>query len=229
MNSLGESRLQSLPSNLIQLIHHKERPLSRYTGPRLKILRALGTELPGLSRKSPADRNYPPGQHGQKQKRKSDFGVKLIEKQKLRYNYGLSESQIQRLFREAKTSREPTGAKLLELLERRLDNFVFRAGFAPTTSAARQLVRHRHVLLNGRPVDIPSIRIRVGDRISLTEKGHRVPATAECLAEPALTRPEWLTFDDKQIAATATRLPDASEVPFPVEIQHVVEYYAVRL
>ena len=203
--------------------------MSRYTGPRLKILRALGTELPGLSRLSLAERNYPPGQHGQKQKRKSDFGIRLIEKQKLRFNYGLSERQIQRLFREAKGAKAPTGEKLLELLERRLDNFVFRAGFAPTTVAARQLVRHRHVLLNGKPADIPSIRIRPGDCISLTDKGRKTPATVECLAEPALARPEWLSYDAAQFAATATRLPDASEVPFPVEIQHVVEYYAVRL
>lgn len=203
--------------------------MSRYTGPRLKIIRALGTELPGLSRQSLGERNYPPGQHGQKQKRKSDYGIKLIEKQKLRFNYGLSERQIQRLFREAKATKAPTGDKLLELLERRLDNFVFRAGFAPTTVAARQLVRHRHVLLNGKAVDIPSVRIRPGDRVTLTEKGRRIPATAECLAEPALTRPEWLSYDDKQFSATATHLPDASSVPFPIEIQHVVEYYAVRL
>jgi len=203
--------------------------VSRYTGPRLKVMRALGTELPGLSRRSLGERDYPPGQHGQRPKRKSDYGIKLIEKQKLRFNYGLSERQIQRLFREAKNAKAPTGEKLLELLERRLDNFVFRAGFAPTAVAARQLVRHRHVLLNGKPADIPSIRIRVGDRITLTEKGRRIPATVECLAEPSLTRPEWLSFDDKQFSATATRLPEASEVPFPVEIQHVVEYYAVRL
>lgn len=117
--------------------------MSRYTGPRLKVMRALGTELPGLSRKPLDERNYPPGQHGQRPKRKSGFGVQLIEKQKLRFNYGLTERQIQRLFREAKRDRCPTGDKLLELLERRLDNFVFRAGFAPTTVAARQLVRHK--------------------------------------------------------------------------------------
>ena len=203
--------------------------MSRYTGPRLKIMRALGTELPGLSRRALGERDYPPGQHGQKQKRKSDFGVKLIEKQKLRYNYGVTEGQLRRIVREAKVAKSPTGGKLLELLERRLDNFVFRAGFAPTAVAARQLVRHRHVLLNGRIADIPSIRIRIGDRITLTEKGRRIPATAECLAEPELTRPEWLTFDERQLTATATRYPDANEVPFPVDIQHVVEYYAVRL
>ncbi|ATE61096.1 30S ribosomal protein S4 [Thauera sinica] len=203
--------------------------MSRYTGPRLKVMRALGTELPGLSRKALGERNYPPGQHGQKPKRKSGFGVQLIEKQKLRFNYGLTESQIQRLFREAKRAKEPTGEKLLELLERRLDNFVFRAGFAPTAVAARQLVRHKHVLLNGRAVNIPSIRVRAGDRIALTDTGRKIPMAAESLAEPALARPEWLNFDEAGCAATVTRMPAADEVPFPIEVQHVVEYYAVRL
>lgn len=203
--------------------------MSRYTGPRLKVMRALGTELPGLSRKPLGERNYPPGQHGQRPKRKSGFGVQLIEKQKLRFNYGLTEGQIQRLFREAKRDKAPTGEKLLELLERRLDNAVFRAGFAPTAMAARQLVRHKHVLLNGRAVNIPSIRVRPGDRIALTEKGRRIPVALESLAEPALARPEWLGFDEAACVATVTRPPAADEVPFPIEVQHVVEYYAVRL
>lgn len=203
--------------------------MSRYTGPRLKVMRALGVELPGLSRKSLEHRDYPPGQHGRKNRRRSDFAVRLIEKQKLRFNYGLTEGQIRRLFKEAKASRAPTGDKLLQLLERRLDNFVFRAGLAPTTVAARQLVRHRHILLNGRPVNIPSIRIKPGDAIALTSKGAKIPATAECLETPALTCPEWIRFDAQAITATAVRLPEPDEVPFPVDVQHVVEYYAVRL
>ncbi|MDA0190804.1 MAG: 30S ribosomal protein S4 [Proteobacteria bacterium] len=203
--------------------------MARHTGPRLKIVRALGVELPGLTRKSPGERNYPPGQHGQRQRKKSDFGVKLMEKQKLRFNYGVSEKQIRRLFSEAKADKAPTGSKLLELLERRLDNVVFRAGFAPTIVAARQLVSHRHVRLNGRPVSIASIRVRPGDTVSLGEKGRAIPMVRECLEEPALTRPEWLSFNENGPSATITRVPDASEVPFPIEVQHVVEYYAVRM
>lgn len=202
--------------------------MARYTGPRLKIVRALGVELPGLTRKTP-NRDYGPGQHGAKPKRKSGFGVQLMEKQKLRYNYGVSERQIQRLFREAKNSKEQTGAKLLELLERRLDNVVFRAGFAPTTVAARQLVSHRHVRLNGKPVTIASIRVRSGDTITLSEKGRRIPMVVECSGEPSLLRPEWIGYDDTTSTAKVTRLPEANEVPFPIEMQHVVEYYAVRL
>ncbi|WP_079433084.1 30S ribosomal protein S4 [Zoogloea sp. LCSB751] len=203
--------------------------MSRYTGPRLKVMRALGCELPGLSRKSVGERDYPPGQHGARPRRKSDYGLKLIEKQKLRMNYGLTEAQLQRLFREAKRAKAPTGSKLLELLERRLDNFVFRAGFAPTLVAARQLVRHKHVLLNGQPVNIPSIRIKPGDAIVLTDKARRMPMVLECVEQPALTHPEWLNSDGKGFQAVVTRLPEASEVPFPVAVQHVVEYYAVRI
>lgn len=203
--------------------------MARHTGPRLKIVRALGVELPGLTRKSPGERDYPPGQHGQRLRKKSDFGIKLMEKQKLRFNYGVSEQQIRRLFREAKTAKAPTGNKLLELLERRLDNFVFRAGFAPTAVAARQLVSHRHVRLNGKAVSIASIRVRPGDTITLTEKGRGIPVVRESLAEPALARPEWIAFDEAQPSATVARLPEASEVPFPIEVQHVVEYYAVRM
>jgi small subunit ribosomal protein S4 len=202
--------------------------MSRYTGPRLKVMRALGSELPGLSRKPLEAGSYPPGQHGQKGRR-SDYAVRLMEKQKLRFNYGLSERQIQILFKEAKASHDPTGEKLLELLERRLDNVVFRAGFAPTAAAARQLVRHRHVMLNGRSVNIPSIRIKTGDAITMTDRAARIPATVECLLAPVLTRPEWISFDAKTRLAVVTRCPEADEVPFPIDVQHVVEYYAVRL
>ena len=185
--------------------------------------------ISGLSRKSIGERDYPPGQHGQRARRKSDFGVKLLEKQKLRMNYGLTESQIQRLFREAKRAKSPTGGKLLELLERRLDNVVFRAGFAPTAVAARQLIRHKHVTLNGRVVNIPSIRIAPGDTVSLSARARQIPMVRESLEQPSLALPEWLAFNGQAGAATMTRVPEADEVPFPIEVQHVVEYYAVRL
>ena len=193
-------------------------------------MRALGVALPGLSRKTvKTERDHPPGQHGAKNRRRSDFAVRLQEKQKLRYNYGLTERQIRRVFREAKSSKAPTGAKLLELLERRFDNVVFRAGFAPTIVAARQLVRHNHVFLNGRRANIPSIRINPGDVITITDKGAKIPATLECIETPALERPEWISFDNSARSATVKRVPEADEVPFPMEVQHVVEYYAVRM
>ena len=171
--------------------------MSRYTGPRLKVMRALGVELPGLSRKSIEKRPHPPGQHGVKMRKKSEFGAQLQEKQKIRYNYGLGEKQLRRLIVEAERSKDPTGEKLIELAERRLDNVVFRAGFAPTGIAARQLVRHGHIRLNGRRVDIPSARVKPGDIISLSERGQRIPMVTETLAEPALRRPEWISFDEQ--------------------------------
>lgn len=203
--------------------------MSRYTGPRLKVMRALGTELPGLSRKSIEKRPHPPGQHGGKMRKKSEFGAQLQEKQKIRYNYGLGEAQLRRLVVEAERSKAPTGEKLIELAERRLDNVVFRAGFAPTGVAARQLVRHGHILLNGRRVDIPSARVKPGDAISLSERGQRIPMVTETLAEPTLRRPEWISFDEQSRMATITRIPSADEAPFPVDLKQVVEYYANRL
>lgn len=205
--------------------------MSRFTGPRLKVMRALGVDLPGLSRKSIEQRPTPPGQHGAKavRRKKSDFGVKLIEKQKLRYNYGLSERQLRRLVMDARRSKAPTGETLLQLLERRLDNVVFRAGFAPTIAAARQLVSHRHLQLNGKIVSIPSIRLRVGDEISLKGKSVKLNIVEETLLDMPLIRPEWLSWDDAQRTVKVTHLPAAEDVPFPVDVQQIVEYYANRL
>lgn len=136
---------------------------------------------------------------------------------------------MRRVMAEARGAKGNTGAIMLELLERRLDNFVFRAGFAPTLIAARQLVNHRHVLLNGRAATIASIRIRAGDQISIKNKTLQIPAVMDALANPPLQRPEWLEFNDTAKTARITRLPMADEVPFPIEIQQVVEYYTQHM
>lgn len=205
--------------------------MSCHTDPRLKIMRALGVELPGLSRKSIESRPNPPGQHGATaaRRRKSDYGLALIEKQKLRFNYGVSERQLRHLMVTARRRQGPTGDNLLQLLECRLDNAVFRAGLAPTIPAARQLVSHCHVLLNGRRVNIPSIRLRAGDEIALRERSRNLPLVRETVADHALFRPEWLEWDEAALKARVTRLPEADEVPFPVEIQLVVQHYANRV
>jgi small subunit ribosomal protein S4 len=203
--------------------------MSRYTGPRVRVMRALGVELPGLSRKSTENRPNPPGQHGASaaRRRKSDYGVALIEKQKLRYNYGVKESQLRKLMVQARHTHGSSGSILLQLLESRLDNAVFRAGIAPTLIAARQLVSHRHIMVNGRIANIPSIRLRAGDEIQLRERSRNIPMVVETLANPALTRPEWLSWDGQTYKAKLTRLPEADEVPFPIDIQLVVQYYAM--
>ncbi|MGZ8251947.1 MAG: 30S ribosomal protein S4, partial [Methylophilaceae bacterium] len=118
---------------------------------------------------------------------------------------------------------------LLQLLERRLDNVVFRAGFAPTISAARQLVNHRHLLLNGKSVNIPSIRVRVGDVVTVKPESLKIPMVVETLKDLPLARPEWLNWDDQGLVASVAHLPAPEDVPFPVDVQQVVEYYANRL
>ncbi|MDO8961465.1 MAG: 30S ribosomal protein S4 [Methylophilus sp.] len=205
--------------------------MSRITGPRVRIMRALGVDLPGLSRKTIEDRPNPPGQHGgqSSRKRRSDFGVKLQEKQKIRFNYGVSEKQMRRLIVDARKGKEPTGEMLLQLLERRIDNVVFRAGFAPTGIAARQLVNHGHILLNGKPVNIASIRLKVGDEVTIKDKSKQIPMVVDSIKSPALTRPEWLTWDEQQKVAKIAHLPAFEDVPFPVDVQQVVEYYANRV
>ncbi len=205
--------------------------MSRFVGPRLKVMRALGVDLPGLSRKTIEARPTPPGQHGNKasRKRRSDFGVKLQEKQKIRFNYGLTETQMRRVILDARKGKEPTGERLLQLLERRMDNVVFRAGFAPTVIAARQLVSHGHLMLNGKAANIPSIRLNIGDEIAIKAKSKTIPMVADTVKQPSLARPEWLTWDEAAHMIKVAHLPAVSDVPFPVDVQLVVEYYANRV
>jgi len=206
--------------------------MSRYTGPRVKRMRALGLDLPGLSRKSMWDRPYPPGVHGPKSARRrkmSDFKKQLLEKQKLRYNYGLNEGQFRRLYHEAVHSKEPSGDKLLEFLERRLDNTVFRSGFASTIPAARQLVCHGHFLVNGKRLDIPSYRVREGDVITLRERSQNLATVEASLGDVRLARPDWIEFDEGNKSSTVKSLPKVDSVPFPLEIDLVIEYYSKQL
>ena len=203
--------------------------MARYTGPRIKKMRSLGVNLPGLSRKSMEKRPYPPGQHGKVGRRKlTEFGRRLLEKQKLRVNYGLSERQLRNLMVEARRSKLATGEKLLELLERRLDNVVFRAGYAPTIPAARQLVSHGHITVNGQRVNIPSFRVKLNDNVKPREKSLKLSTVQQTLQAPTLQRPDWLEAGDDG-AYLVKALPDAGNVPFTVDIQLVIEFYAKRL
>lgn len=202
--------------------------MSRYTGPRLRKLRALGTELPGLTQKSRERRPQRPGQHGydRRRRRESDYAIQLREKQKLRYNYGLTERQMRTLVRKAQHSKTNTWDKIIELLERRLDNVVFRCGLAPTIPAARQLVTHRHLRVNGASVNIPSYRVRAGDVVSVRERSKKLERILQSVEAPALVLPPWLAFDRDELTARVKLLPDREAVPFPCDVQLVVEYYA---
>jgi small subunit ribosomal protein S4 len=203
--------------------------MARYTGPRLRIVRRLGTDLPGLTRKIADRRPYPPGQHGQGRQRFSEFKKQLYAKQKLRFNYGINESQLRNLFVEAQASREPAGLMLLRYLEQRLDNVVFRAGFAPTIPAARQLVVHGHIQVDGKKVDRPSYRTKPGIQISLREKSRNLKAVEESLGNLSLRYPSYLTVDENAKTATIDQLPGREDVPVQVDETLVVEYYSPRL
>lgn len=204
--------------------------MARYSGPRLRIVRRLGVALPGLSRKSTQKRPYPPGQGAQNRRQKfSEFKKKLYEKQKLRYNYGIGERQLRKLLTMAKNSREPTGLVLLRFLEQRLDNVVFRMGLAPTIPAARQLVAHGHIEVNGAKVDIASYRCQIGDEIAVRAKSKKLDRIVASIESPALRLPSYLVFDAAEQKGSVAALPVRDDVPIQVDEQLVVEYYAQRL
>src|SRR4029450_5575411 len=169
--------------------------MSRFIGPRVKVMRALGVALPGLSRKSIEKRPYGPGQHGPTRRKKtpSDYALRLREKQKVRFNYGVSERVLRRLVEEATRIPGNTGVTLVQLLERRLDNVVFRAGFSRTIPGARQLVSHGHVLVNGRKVDRPSFRVSRGDTVAVRTGSH--PLAVRALESGGGLESPWLFVD----------------------------------
>lgn len=201
--------------------------MARYSGPRLKIVRRFGQHLPGLTRKSAENRPYPPGQHGLGRRPKpSDYRIRLEEKQKLRLNYGLSERQLRKYFRAAVATKGDTGQNLLRLLESRLDNVVFRAGFAPTLPAARQLVTHGHVRVNGQKVDIPSYILKPGQVIGLREKSKQIATVAESFPAPTLEVPSYLQRDEAKMEATFTATPTGEDVPLDLQENLIIEYYS---
>lgn len=199
--------------------------MSRYRGPRLRIVRRLG-DLPGLTRKS-ARRAYPPGQHGQNRKKRSEYGVRLEEKQKLRLNYGLTEKQMLRYVRRARRVTGSTGQVLLQLLEMRLDNTVFRMGMAPTIPAARQLVNHGHITVNGRMVNIGSYQCRPGETIAVKDREGSRKMVETNLQYPGLANlPSHLEFDKTKMTGKVNGLVEREWVALQVNELLVVEYYS---
>ena len=201
--------------------------MARYRGPRLRIVRRFQETLPGLTQKNGERRPYPPGQHGPGRRGKlSDYRLRLEEKQKLRFNYGLSERQLLRYFRRAVKMKGDTGALLLQLLEIRLDNAVFRAGFAPTIPAARQLVNHGHILVNAKKVDIASYQLRLNDTLALRESSKIIPMVAASLGARSLELPSYLSVDNETSLATFTGSPSRDDVPVDVQEQLIIEFYS---
>lgn len=199
--------------------------MSRYRGPRLRITRRLG-DLPGLTRKS-ARKAYPPGQHGQARKKKSEYALRLEEKQKLRYNYGLSERQLRRYVQKARRKAGSTGQVLLQLMEMRLDNTIFRLGMAPTIPAARQLVNHGHITVNGKVLDIASYQVRPGDEIGVRDRDASRKLVEANLQYPGLANiPSHLDFTKNKLVAKVNGVIEREWVALQINELMVVEYYS---
>lgn len=202
--------------------------MARYTGPKDKISRRFGVSLFGGTR-STESRNYPPGMHGPKGGRRklSDYALALAEKQKLRFQYGVLERQFRRYFSNAQNIRGVTGELLLQMLEVRLDNIVFRLGFSNSRSAARQFVSHGHILVNGKKVNIPSFSVRAGDVVSVGGGTRSRSLAARSLELTQISPvPDWLTIDRENLRATVARVPSREEIAPIVNDQLIVELYS---
>ena len=207
--------------------------MARYTGAVEKLERRLGVSLAlkgerRLAGKSALDRRpYAPGQHGQRRGKISDYGIHLREKQKARFMYGVSEKQFRRIFAEAARREGNTGELLVALLEQRLDNVVYRMGFATTRRFARQLVTHGHVLVGGKRVDIPSYRVVAGQKIEIAEKSKQNPQIVRAIELTNQTGiAPWVDVDKDKKFGIFTRVPERSEVVIPVEERYIVELYS---
>ena len=203
--------------------------MSRYTGPAWKVSRRLGFSTLETG-KELAKRPYGPGQHGEnKRKKNSEYGKQLIEKQKLRMMYGVSERQFQLLFKIAKADKNAvTGTKFMQILESRLDNLVYRFGFAKTRRAARQLVNHGHITVNGAKVDIPSYICSVGDVITLKESSKELKVVKEALESLLIVAP-YLELDKEKMVGKYTRIPDRNELNKEITESQIVEFYNRKL
>jgi small subunit ribosomal protein S4 len=200
--------------------------MARYTGPKTKIARKFGEAIFGDD-KNFEKRNYPPGQHGNNRRRgkKSEYAIQLAEKQKAKYTYGILERQFRNMFKRATASKGITGEVLLQLCESRLDNVVFRMGIAPSRSAARQLVSHRHILVNGEKVNIPSYQLKPGDTVGVREKSKSLEAIENSLANASHVY-EWITWDNSVKSGTYVSLPERIQIPENINVQFIVELYS---
>lgn len=201
--------------------------MARYRGPKSKIARKFGSPIYGPD-KVLEKKNYKPGQHGNTRRRSkaSEYGIQLLEKQKAKYTYGLLEKQFSNLFKKANRSKGITGEVLLQLLEMRLDNVVFRLGFAPTRDAARQLVSHKHIALNGKVANIPSISLRDGDIISIRERSKSLEVISESLSGFNHSKYPWLEFDSTSLSGKVLNIPQRDDIPENIKEQLIVELYS---
>ncbi|MBD3249997.1 MAG: 30S ribosomal protein S4 [Candidatus Pacebacteria bacterium] len=201
--------------------------MARYTGPKQKLQRQIGEDL-GLKTnalKTAKRINVRPGQHGAKRRRRpSDYGLQLAEKQKVKYIYGILEKPLRKLYEKADQAQGGTGPNLLAMLERRLDNVIYRLGWAPTRAAARQLVAHNHVKVNNRKMNIPSYLVKEDDLIKLKDKSTNIPQVQERMADEGYNTPEWL--ERKHNVAKVLALPERDQVEEKINEQLIVEFYS---
>ncbi|MBR4070220.1 MAG: 30S ribosomal protein S4 [Bacteroidaceae bacterium] len=200
--------------------------MARYTGPKTKIARKFGEAIFGPD-KVLSKKNYPPGQHGVNKRRKtSEYGAQLREKQKAKYTYGVLEKQFRNLFEKASRKKGITGEVLLQLLEARLDNVVFRLGIAPTRAAARQLVLHRHIVVNGKVVNIASYSVKPGEVIGVREKSKSLEVIADSLAGFNHSKYPWIEWDEATKSGKLLHLPERADIPENIKEQAIVELYS---
>ena len=199
--------------------------MARYIGPKTKISRKFGEQIFGPD-KSFERKNYPPGQHGQNKRRqkKSEYAIQLMEKQKAKYLYGILEKQFKNLFERASRSKGITGEVLLQLCESRLDNLVYRMGIATSRSAARQLVSHEHIIVNGKICNIPSRIIKISERIGVREKSKSLLSIENSLQNN--TSCDWITWDSENMEGIYNNLPEREQIPENIKEQLIVELYS---
>ena len=200
--------------------------MARYTGPKTKIARKFGEAIFGED-KAFEKRNYPPGQHGNNRRRpkKSEYAIQLMEKQKAKFTYGILERQFRNLFNRASRSKGVTGEVLLQLCECRLDNIVYRLGIAPTRSAARQLVNHRHITLNGSVNNIPSTHIKEGDVVGVREKSKSLEVVERSVSQSNPIQ-EWLSWNEATFEGTLVSVPKREQITENIKEQFIVELYS---
>jgi len=200
--------------------------MARYTGPKARISRRFNEPILGES-KALQKKNYPPGQHGKTKKRKvSEYAVQLAEKQKAKYIYGVLERQFAHTFDKATRKKGVTGEVLLQLLEARLDNTVYRLGIAPTRRAARQLVVHKHILVNGEVVNIPSYSLRPGETVAVREKSKSLESISSSLSIGGSKKYPWLEWDSTEMLGKLINLPPRADIPENINEQLIVELYS---
>jgi len=201
--------------------------MARYTGPKTKIARKFGEPIYGAD-KHFEKKNFPPGQHGltKKRKKSSEYGTQLMEKQKAKYTYGVLERQFANLFDKAQRHKGVTGEVLLQLLESRLDNVVYRLGLSPSRAGARQFVNHRHITVNGHVVNIPSYTVKPGDLISVREKSKSLEIVTNSLVSSKKSRYSWLEWNAESMTGKFLNVPERTDIPENIKEQLIVELYS---